>query len=220
MIISHKYKFIYLKGHKVAGSSVLLALGRYCGEADSVYLPAKGNPPEDVWQDADWTSSRNLIGLQRESTPNNVRNKIGDNLWNEYTKLTIVRNPWDMMVSSFFWHKRHQDLKNVNLKADFNDWIKTNEPLNKLKKNISLAIDTEGNRILDYYIRFESLQQSYMQFCEKVGIESIDLPRLKSNVRKLRNNETYESFYTNASRNLVHEHSNLYIKEFGYEFGE
>ena len=41
MIISHRYKFIYLKGHKVAGSSLSLALGKFCGSNDSVNLPGK-----------------------------------------------------------------------------------------------------------------------------------------------------------------------------------
>jgi len=221
MIISHKYKFIYLKGHKVAGSSVLLALGRYCGEGDSVFLPAKGNPPEDVWSDADWTSSRNLIGLQKESTPEKIRRKIGDTMWDEYTKVTIVRNPWDMVVSSCFWSlRKKKNLENVNYKIYFNDWIKHKNAWKGLEQNISRSIDSNGNLLMDYYIKYENLQQSYMQFCEKVGIKSMMLPRLKSNIRSDRSNKTYEYFYTKESRDLVQKKAGRYIETFKYEFGE
>mgnify|MGYP006089808871 FL=1 len=221
MIVSHKYKFIYLKGHKVAGSSVLLALGRHCDEGDSVFLPAKGNPPEDVWADDDWTSSRNLIGLQRESTPDNVRNKIGDTMWDEYTKVTIVRNPWDLAVSSFFWAlRKKKNLENENYKIYFNDWIKHKKSWKDMKQNISRSVDSNGNLLMDYYIKYENLQQSYMQFCEKVGIESMRLPRLKSNIRSARSNKTYEYFYTKESRDLVQKKVGRYIETFGYEFGE
>ena len=220
MIISHKHKFIYLKGHKVAGSSVLLALGKYCGENDSVFLPAKGNPPEDVWSDDSWSASRNLIGLPREATPNKVRDKIGDTMWNEYIKVTIVRNPWDLMVSSFFWAlRKKKNLKNVNYRIYFNDWIKHDKSWKDMKKNIDRSVDSNGNHIMDYYIKYENLQQSYMQFCETVGIRGIELPRLKSNIRSVRSNKTYEYFFTKESCDLVQEKAGGYIKAFGYEFG-
>lgn len=220
MIISHKHKFIYLKGHKVAGSSVLLALGKYCGENDSVFLPAKGNPPEDVWSDDSWSVSRNLIGLPREATPNKVRDKIGDTMWNEYIKVTIVRNPWDLMVSSFFWAlRKKKNLKNVNYRIYFNDWIKHDKSWKDMKTNIDRSVDSNGNHIMDYYIKYENLQQSYMQFCETVGIRGIELPRLKSNIRSVRSNKTYEYFFTKESCDLVQEKAGGYIKAFGYEFG-
>ena len=36
MIISHKHKFIFIKTHKTAGTSLEIALSKYCGEEDVI----------------------------------------------------------------------------------------------------------------------------------------------------------------------------------------
>ena len=36
MIISHRYKFIFIKTHKTAGSSMEMALGPLCGPDDII----------------------------------------------------------------------------------------------------------------------------------------------------------------------------------------
>ncbi len=36
MIISHKYKFIFLKTKKTAGTSIEISLSRYCGDKDII----------------------------------------------------------------------------------------------------------------------------------------------------------------------------------------
>ena len=36
MIVSHKYKFIFLKTRKTVGTSIEIALSRFCGEQDII----------------------------------------------------------------------------------------------------------------------------------------------------------------------------------------
>ena len=42
MIISHRYKFIFIKTHKTAGSSMEMALGPLCGP-DDIIAPMESN---------------------------------------------------------------------------------------------------------------------------------------------------------------------------------
>ena len=44
MIISHKFRFIFIQNRKVAGSSVQASLGRHCGPDD--ILTSNGRIPE------------------------------------------------------------------------------------------------------------------------------------------------------------------------------
>jgi len=57
MIVSHKYKFIFLKPFKVGGSSVLQALGQHCGPEDIVTSPGdlEGLPCYQTTQDSERT---------------------------------------------------------------------------------------------------------------------------------------------------------------------
>jgi len=93
MIVSEKYKFIYLKGHKVAGSSILMAAGRFCAEEDMVHRPAQGNPPTDTWSVEEWGKGRNTAGLGREAIPARIIAEVGESKWNDYFQFSAVRNP-------------------------------------------------------------------------------------------------------------------------------
>lgn len=50
-----------------------------------------------------------------------------DELFNECLKFCIVRNPWDRMVSTYFFRKLKKEYDFGDIKQwelDFNDWIK------------------------------------------------------------------------------------------------
>ena len=139
MIISHKYKFIFIKTRKTAGTSIETYLSKYCGNNDivtpvgfesetSIHKPRnyKGffNPyPEfkkiyhskfsynklrkmiksftDFFlQDASHGKFYNHIPSFR------VKERIGDEIWDDYYKFTIERNPWDKTLSHYYMKKK------------------------------------------------------------------------------------------------------------------
>ena len=89
-----------------------------------------------------------------------------------------------------------------------------------MNRNIKICISKDGDLLLDHYIKFENLQQSYVQFCNKIGIPSIVLPRLKTKIRSNVSKDNYDYFYTKESKLIVQERAKLYIEKFGYEFGD
>ena len=121
MIISFRHNFIYWRPQKVGGSAVLQGLGEYCGGADIV------NYPNEVYiEDTHFNTmhihrsvstgpnSRNFTKYTRHMLPDAIRETSKVN-WDSFFKFTIVRNPWDMTVSMYWWDKRPGDT--------FSEWL-------------------------------------------------------------------------------------------------
>ena len=93
MIISHKHKFIFIKTRKTAGSSVEESLKKYLGPTDVFAAPtglAKINPDSHDAHDKhiSWKWVADNYPVE----------------WRNYYKFTVDRNPWDKVVSFYFWY--------------------------------------------------------------------------------------------------------------------
>jgi len=107
MIISHRHKFIFLKPRKVAGTSVEVALAKHCGDDDIVTPIGAFNA---TWDEDEYTHpGKKWPGYGRHATLKKVRKRLGQELWNDYFKFAITRNPWDLVVSQYHWAIRRQE---------------------------------------------------------------------------------------------------------------
>ena len=214
VLISHRYKFIYLKNYKVAGSSVESFFGQYCIDPLSNYT--FGDKCNESISDYGIISSRMMNNSSskwyKHMSALQVKDNIGDEIFNNYFKFCIVRNPYDLMVSSYFWRLHIKEF---------------NGPFNEFIKNFHHTINTDNTRrifinnlpICDYYIRYEILLDDIKKVCEKIGIKNYNLnnlPNHKSGIRP--KGLSYRDYYDEETRLIVY---NLFKKEFelfGYEF--
>jgi hypothetical protein len=101
MIISDKYKFVFIKTRKVAGSSLEQCIYPYLSKKDVC--------TGGTWDD-NYPTLNYPYQWQSHLTMNQVYNNCtGDRLHDireNYFKFTIERNPWDKMVSYYFWYKK------------------------------------------------------------------------------------------------------------------
>ncbi|MCL2930743.1 MAG: hypothetical protein MGG11_00075 [Trichodesmium sp. MAG_R03] len=89
MIISHKYKFIFLKTKKTAGTSIEISLSRFCGDDDII-------TPIDFTDEAIrkllGQKPQNYLDFRNHITSQEVLKKIEPSIWNTYYKFCFERN--------------------------------------------------------------------------------------------------------------------------------
>jgi len=80
--LSHKYKFIFIAIPKTGSSSIRYALNDYSD------IRSKNDPNSPYAHHVPASKLKEHIGC-----------------WEEYFKFAFVRNPWDLVVSSYFYQQ-------------------------------------------------------------------------------------------------------------------
>jgi hypothetical protein len=233
MIISHSHKFIFIKSEKTAGTSLESALSQYCSGDDVV------TPINDYRHNRDESGrfmhqSMNAEEFIKLDLPNlqhvdaaTIKRMVPDDVWNNYFKFSITRNPWDRIISDFFWKKRQDPemqpkkrfyhylgvpLNELGiLKTKFDEFLRSGQWTNNDRFYIL------GDELcVDHAIRYERLSEDFAEICSKLGLENCSLPRLKSGMRKKTHH--YSEYYDEESKSIVAEKHKNDIRFFGYKF--
>jgi hypothetical protein len=98
----------------------------------------------------------------------NVKKNLGGVIWSNAFKISIVRNPYDMAVSMFFFENKHID----NWTSEtFNQWCIKNSALFSLNRKQYLI---DGQEVINFYIKFENFQEDILKlearFSELTGL--------------------------------------------------
>lgn len=132
MIISHKYRFIFIKTRRCATSSIEKQLTPCLGSNDVTTFtgnPIKGyfNPVHSMLTCIKDIRVKNITSMGSRNDYFNigkisktfldllkkykfynhmpaifVKNRIPNRIWNEYFKFTVERNPWDKAISFYY----------------------------------------------------------------------------------------------------------------------
>jgi len=142
-----------------------------------------------------------------------VRENIGEEIWNSYYKFCFERNPWDKLVSNYFWNK------NAKKKVDeisFNDYLKTD--VGKAFREYNYSIYTyQDEVIVDFVGKYENLKDDLLKVCNKIGIDfDGELPKAKSKYRPKEHHYSY--YYNDKTRELIRNHFKKEIELHGYSF--
>lgn len=209
MVISHSQQFIYWKPHKVASTSVMYALSGLCSEHDSC-----GGIAGKVEQQVE-NRRRNMQAFSHlqtqgnHATPAEIKNICrmlwGEQLWQQYFKITVVRNPWDWALSLLDYTNNQ-----LGARLDFSDVV--------TRSQRRYWFSEEGRPLADFYIRYERLNQDFESVCQRIGAEDATLPHFRIGQRD--KSKPYWEFYTNENRELIQRTFALEIEHFGYRFGE
>lgn len=175
MIISHRHKFIFLKPGKVAGTSFEIALSKYLGDSDVItkimpedeqtrreygFRPAqhyKYTLGEFFWNanvdDIAKAIRKKRIPLKyyNHMPAAECRRRVGEDIWNSYKKISIVRNPWDYAISYYYWNKG----KTSNIEDMTLFYLESGDLLNWNHRIYML-----GDQVaIDLFIRYEYFEE-------------------------------------------------------------
>jgi hypothetical protein len=174
MIYLKESNIIFMKPTKVAGTSFEIALSRYAKQED-ILTPISGvdeslrrklgfrtcqNYRRDLleWKISDFIRLlKKMKGPKRffnHISAEKVRELIGKDSFDSAFKISIVRNPYDRIISRYFWSTRNKD------KISIEQWIKNNPALVNDNYN-QYFID--GDCIIDYFIRYENLEKDCLK---------------------------------------------------------
>ena len=142
--------------------------------------------------------------LMDHKRPVDIIKIIGKEKWDDYFKFSFVRNPWDRLVSVYFNRKKW------GVTANFNNWLKS---VSKSDWLVQLDWISDDNQIIvDYVGRFETLSNSFIEVCNKIGTR-ISLPHLNRT-----HHLHYSHYYNSDSVNMVEHLCKKDIDAFGYKF--
>lgn len=187
MIVAHSRRFVFIKTRKTAGSSLEAAL-REVLDAGDVVTPigqlADGagtapwdGPPAANYQYGPWVRrlqallgarGKKILGyphhrFHAHMPARRVRAKIGRRAWAAYFKVSIVRNPYDMLVSLYV-----NERTNGRLPAgmDFASFVHSGYVR---PRNVDL-LTVRGRLAMDMLLRYEHLQADARALGEVLGV--------------------------------------------------
>lgn len=173
---------------------------------------------------------------QRHCCMLDYEDQLGAAKLSTYFKFTVVRNPWDRIVSHFSFVKKliqneNQPSKEMliseyGIDFTFDDFVKNKlnvltvggtKYVNKLKtaNQIDWIKNSKNELDIDYICKFENLQYDFNEVCDKIGIPQQQLPHKNKTHHK-----HYTEYYDDETREIVANRYAEDIEYFGYKFGE
>ncbi len=208
MLISESHRFLFVKVHKTAGTSITEAL-RPLALAPSASRFNK--LASDLGLGRDWR--------QRYFRPHaplrHAERVLPAPTFRALYKFAFVRNPWDRLVSWYSFilqdpgHRRH---RRVGRLPSFEAFVRR-ELANPRRSQWRMLTLSDGRLGLDFVGRFESLERDMAIVCRELGIDCLPLPRTK-----VSSHRPYQEYYSPALAQLVAESCRREIDEFGYRF--
>jgi hypothetical protein len=204
MLVSHSHKFIFIKTKKTGGSSV-----------EKIIVDNFFDPSIDVCTGSktDGVPMHNIDHASGHIGWREIKSYVTDKQWNSYYKFTIERNPWDKVVSQYYW-------KTKNKPQDFSEWLSPNN--RKLTTLSDWSRYSDGTKpVTDLVIEYSKLHTTLIKlFNEELDLELtqelLDNTKTKTGFKKKHYTELYQ---TQKQIDLVNKYFKNEINYYHYQYG-
>lgn len=144
--------------------------------------------------------------------------RYGIKRWNKYFKFAFVRNPWDRMLSCYFYDKMINS-KNITKYPQFEQYLTYRLVKQPQERNgyffyrMLDRIEYEGKISVNFIGQYEKLQEDFDKACDIIGI-----PRRKLGFERKTKHNNYREYYNKKTVDLVAKYFPKEIKMFNYEY--
>ena len=182
----HDRKMVYLRPAKTGSCTVRRTILAMNENNESLAHPGKAfeDQPHQTWKE--------------------IRDYLGQETWDEWTKIASVRNPWDQVVSRYYWN-----LETItDMKQSFSDYVLSNDWVPWSATEI--LYDGEDLQV-DDVIKMETIHEDIKR------ILNVDFG-FYENKGKLRPDSEWKKMYDDKTYNHVYDICYKEIEDFGYEY--
>ena len=229
MIICHRHKFIFIKCRKTAGTSIEIALSQFTSAYDTITPISKRDEvertnlgyegpqnyqiPYSYYTPKDW--ARLLLKQRKQSFYNHmpaveIRKYVPASIWNTYFKFCFERNPFDKIVSHYYWAGGPEKFGSIQGYLDQKAY----------KELRSFDMYSFQNKVIvDRVYLFENLPTVLNELSEKLNLpHKINFPDYRAKSHTRQDKRHYSKIISQKERIRI-EH--IYAREltyFGYTF--
>lgn len=216
MIISPGRKYIFVHIPKTGGTAVSLALeGR--AMADDVLI---GDTPKAVNRRGRVKKMNAAGRLWKHSGLSDIEGIIDRDAFDDFFVFTLVRNPWDRIVSYYHWLRvQTWDHPAVRLAkaSDFSTFLNAAETRKVLSTPYGAYMRDGAGRERDaHFIKVESLDVGLAPLWDHLGFDLGPIARTNASDRA----RDFRTFYSDDDAELVTELAHNDIERFSYGFSD
>ncbi len=197
MIISPKYKFVFIANPKTGCTSIFDTLKNIKDDNKIVGDIAPKNP-------------NNYLYSKHTSCP-----ELQDNHpeFDDYYKFAFVRNPWHRVLSWYFFCQQVDRSPRRNTSnISFKDFINKKRFKNEVWANNN-QFQYEFTKNCNFIGKTENLQSDFNVVCDRIGIPHQELPYINKTTHK-----HYIEYYDDETKQIVAEVFAKDIEHFEYKF--
>jgi Sulfotransferase family len=215
MILSRGRRFIFIHIPKTGGTALALALEARAMKDDILI----GDTPKARQRKARWQGVKSHGRLWKHSTLADIAGLASDDEVAGFFTLTLVRNPWDRVVSYYHWLRAQSfahSAVGLARSQDFSGFLNHPQTVTALTLWPCAAYlrDRHGQERAGLFARLEHLDHDLAPFEAHLGFRLTPLPRANTSDRA----RDWRGFYTPDDATLIARICADDIARFGYRF--
>ncbi|MGX9357133.1 sulfotransferase family 2 domain-containing protein [Roseobacteraceae bacterium S113] len=214
MIISRGRRYIFVHIPKTGGTAMALALEDRA-MADDILI---GDTPKAQRRKRRLKDLKPAGRLWKHATLADIDGIVSAEDMAQMCIFTLVRNPWDRMVSYYHWLRdqsfEHKAVATAK-RLEFGAFLADAEVALSIKSSPArrYVSGARGGEVPAHFVRLEHFEADFAPVAEHLGFD-VSLPRANASARRA----DYQSYYTREDAERVAEMAAEDIARFGYSF--